>query len=569
MSTPRFARGTKGRLFVYLGIVVFIGVVIYFFQLQLQELQQKSDKCQQQQESLSAQLQVIFEYKLRLEKSLQQDKADHRQMREELQARVEEEKQLREKENLESINKYTSLQQQYKLLQSQHEDLTDECNKLRVTQLQGLEERSKLESAVQAVQQELEQFHIAKEKEMESLKSQFLRLEVENDRLEKQNKELASHTQDFTSRANHLEKENIQLKNEITELKKSLKSCQIDLNGPAELKTVKVAESPATREKSKVQSIPSPSSSPVAVIPEEINLRVLQEPSKQGASEKVSQSMQKSTTPQINPDAVLSHEKTANVVPVPPPQEQADKQPLDSPVGARPSAKENDGEQAAKDSPHDANGEGAMAAPQWENAANVIPNQPPFNAQHGLIESINNWNKSPQLRFNIPAGVVPAPRGYGLNNAENVVHPPEDENAANNVGNEANGWPWRYKHWAGGPQPVAQMHNNIRLGGDEDNEVGDNPLNQRNDDLGLQREKYNNNRANGQDVQRRRQLAEPRRNAAGIREDNRVGGEEDKEIPRQVHNPYEYNAEYEKDHQRGDLQLEEGEEDGKQARHIA
>jgi len=52
---------------------------------------------------------VIFEYKLRLEKSLQQEKADHRKTHEELEKRADSEK--------EANNKHSALQQQYKLLQ--------------------------------------------------------------------------------------------------------------------------------------------------------------------------------------------------------------------------------------------------------------------------------------------------------------------------------------------------------------------------------------------------------------------------------------------------------------------
>lgn len=59
---------------------------------------------------------VIFEYKIRLEKSLQQEKNDHQQMKEDLQSKVAEEKILKDKTLLESMNKYTSLQQQHKLL---------------------------------------------------------------------------------------------------------------------------------------------------------------------------------------------------------------------------------------------------------------------------------------------------------------------------------------------------------------------------------------------------------------------------------------------------------------------
>lgn len=52
---------------------------------------------------------VVFEYKLRLEKSLQQEKAEHRKTHEELEERANGEK--------EANNKHSALQQQYKILQ--------------------------------------------------------------------------------------------------------------------------------------------------------------------------------------------------------------------------------------------------------------------------------------------------------------------------------------------------------------------------------------------------------------------------------------------------------------------
>ncbi|XP_068084326.1 Golgi integral membrane protein 4-like [Anabrus simplex] len=230
---------------------------------------------------------LIFEHSLSLEKFLRQAKADHRQAKAELQARVDQEKKLRKEINLKSVDKYMSLLKQYRLLQSQHEELTNECNTLRLTQLKGLEVKRKLESAVQTVRQELELLYVAKEKEMQSLKSHSLRLEGENDRLQKQNMELATHVQDLANHPNLLEKNINQCNHKITELKKSLMRCQIDLNRHAELKTVKVSKRPATKEKGKVQNIPSPSPSPIAVIPEEVNVQDSKEKSKQGASGKV------------------------------------------------------------------------------------------------------------------------------------------------------------------------------------------------------------------------------------------------------------------------------------------
>ncbi|CAG2064331.1 unnamed protein product, partial [Timema podura] len=158
----------------------------------------------------------IFEYKLRLEKSLQQEKADHRQTRDDLTARVNEEKQFREKETQESMNKYTSLQQQYKILQSQHEDLSDECTKIRASHLQSIEDNAKLEAQLQAVQSELKQIQSSKEKDLESLKSQYMDLENETNRMSKRYTALSIEAQETNSQLAHYKKEHLQLKREAS-----------------------------------------------------------------------------------------------------------------------------------------------------------------------------------------------------------------------------------------------------------------------------------------------------------------------------------------------------------------
>jgi hypothetical protein len=60
MTAPRISRGTKNRVFLYIGVVIFVGitvVIIHETQTRMDSMQKISDKCQQQQESLAAQLQ--------------------------------------------------------------------------------------------------------------------------------------------------------------------------------------------------------------------------------------------------------------------------------------------------------------------------------------------------------------------------------------------------------------------------------------------------------------------------------------------------------------------------------
>lgn len=109
---------------------------------------------------------VISEYKKNLEKSLNQEKADHRQTKEQLQAQMNDEQQLRDKENLENVNKYKALQQQYNMLKSEHEDLNEVCNKARSEQAICVESRSHLEAQLATLNQEQE----IKDTQVDSLK---------------------------------------------------------------------------------------------------------------------------------------------------------------------------------------------------------------------------------------------------------------------------------------------------------------------------------------------------------------------------------------------------------------
>ncbi|XP_063223661.1 Golgi integral membrane protein 4-like isoform X6 [Bacillus rossius redtenbacheri] len=346
MSSTRFIRGMKSRYFLYISGISLIGVVIYLYrgvQIHLEDVRRTSEKCQQQQESLSAQLQVVFEYKLRLEKSLHQEKSEHMQTKQELQKKFEEEKQLRERENLESSNKYSALLQQHKLLKSQHEDLNDECSKVRASQLQSLEEISKLESQLQAVQSELRQFQAVKEKDVESLKRQ---------------------------------------------LEECRSKCEADANAALLRKSESenVLPQPGAVKASELKG--QSSSSPVVPNQQQQD-NVLQLPDSHPAADKLTS---KSTTPEINPDAILSQERAGvnagggNVVPVPPPQDDVE------PAAA---AQDEADQQVKEEEKKGVEGEGVGPAPERSNVPQHIPQQPPYVANHV-------WQ-------NVPPGVVPVP----------------------------------------------------------------------------------------------------------------------------------------------------------------
>ncbi|XP_034254941.1 Golgi integral membrane protein 4-like isoform X2 [Thrips palmi] len=179
MTSSRLVRSTKGRLFAGLGVLTLFAGVIFLYhstRVELDEVRNAHSKCRQEQDSLAAQVQVISEYKKNLEKSLNQEKAEHRQTKEELQSRMNDEQQLRDKENLENVNKYKALQQQYKLLQSEHEDLNELSNKAKAEQASCSEAVSRMSAQLASMRQE----QLTKDTEASSLKLKFLRLEEEN-----------------------------------------------------------------------------------------------------------------------------------------------------------------------------------------------------------------------------------------------------------------------------------------------------------------------------------------------------------------------------------------------------
>lgn len=60
---------------------------------------------------------VIVEHKLKLERSLEDEKHEHLKTKEELNALIQDEKQLRDKQNVDSMNRYNEIEQNHVILQ--------------------------------------------------------------------------------------------------------------------------------------------------------------------------------------------------------------------------------------------------------------------------------------------------------------------------------------------------------------------------------------------------------------------------------------------------------------------
>ncbi|XP_066601674.1 Golgi integral membrane protein 4-like isoform X1 [Prorops nasuta] len=230
MSSSLLGRGRGGRLAVYggCGVVMILLVVLYRAATsEMARLRELHMVCAHQQEALATQLQVIFEYKNRLEKSLAEEKSSIQAVKQELQERASREKTLRDKDSIEATQRFNSLQQKYNLLQTEHEDVKDECKK---SQMQALKENGKLESTLQDLRSKLRLAQENKEKSMEHLKSKYMELENDKSMLEDKYNDLIKNNGNVNSTIEHLRKEVFQLQ---TELEDSKKSCKVTSQGPS------------------------------------------------------------------------------------------------------------------------------------------------------------------------------------------------------------------------------------------------------------------------------------------------------------------------------------------------
>ncbi|XP_058058537.1 uncharacterized protein LOC131209476 [Anopheles bellator] len=169
------ARAGRSRLLICLGLLLLmVGFLTVFHnsQQQLDELRQLGLRCEQQQKSVQAQMEVVVDQKLRLENSLASERMINEANRKELKQKAKEEKEEHSKTSMEANIRYASLQQQCNLVKSQLGDLTEECShskkqqseeinslRLKVSELQGKVHRYQHESAndVEHLKAQLEQ----------------------------------------------------------------------------------------------------------------------------------------------------------------------------------------------------------------------------------------------------------------------------------------------------------------------------------------------------------------------------------------------------------------------------
>lgn len=210
MTTSRVIRGTRAKVFLYIcAILIIVGIVACYNNTlsQLDDVKKANDICHQQEENLSTQLQVISDYKQRLEKSLKSAQSDHHQIKLNLENQLKEERSKYENEANDMKLKLGSVQQHLNLLQTQYDDYKEEMDK---SQKQQQEEIGNLEARISELLEEQKKLRSSRE----NLKLQFDQLVNEKEKLEKQ-------VQDNQNKRNdeELKNENVILKEEIKQLK--------------------------------------------------------------------------------------------------------------------------------------------------------------------------------------------------------------------------------------------------------------------------------------------------------------------------------------------------------------
>lgn len=114
-------------------------------------------RCEQQQDSLTEQLSI-------LEKKFKSERQKYQSFKDNLERDAKEQSEGKEKTVRETNNKLASLQQHYKLLKSQNDDLNEECGKTKAKQLTEIND---LQSKIKSLQNQHEQLIKQKDKDIE------------------------------------------------------------------------------------------------------------------------------------------------------------------------------------------------------------------------------------------------------------------------------------------------------------------------------------------------------------------------------------------------------------------
>ncbi|XP_077644240.1 uncharacterized protein LOC110470343 isoform X2 [Lonchura striata] len=166
------------------------GVFLYnHLQQKVRSAEALAQKYKQQQEALSAQLQVVYEHRSRLERSLQKERGEHKKTKEDFLVYKLEAQEALNKEKQDSMNRYGALSSQHKILKNQHDDVKKQLLDLQLQHNSlKLEHRKSLESQ----SQKLAQLQQEKDSEVTNLQDTVFKLREESKLLRKAHQEVHS-----------------------------------------------------------------------------------------------------------------------------------------------------------------------------------------------------------------------------------------------------------------------------------------------------------------------------------------------------------------------------------------
>ncbi|XP_062449361.1 Golgi integral membrane protein 4-like [Rhea pennata] len=201
MGTSMCSRRQKGLLQTGFCLVALAclgsGVFMYnHLQQKVRNAEALAQKYKQQQEALSAQLQVVYEHRSRLERSLQKERGEHKKTKEDFLVYKLEAQEALNKEKQDSMNRYGALSSQHKILKNQHEDVKKQLLDLQLQHNSlKLEHRKTLETH----SQKYAQLQQEKDSEVTNLQDTIFKLREESKLLRKAHQEV--HSQLLNSQA--------------------------------------------------------------------------------------------------------------------------------------------------------------------------------------------------------------------------------------------------------------------------------------------------------------------------------------------------------------------------------
>ncbi|XP_051727695.1 Golgi integral membrane protein 4b [Ctenopharyngodon idella] len=200
-------------------------MISYEMHKELKKTEATALKYQQHQESLSAQLQVVYEHHSKLEKSLQKERLEHKKAEEDFLVFKRESQKALNKEKQDSSYRLKALQTEHQILKSQHEDLKMQYYELQEKhQNQGQDHERVLDEH----RLEIDNLQREKEVEISRLKENVYNLREENRQLRKAHQDIYTQLLDVQEQHKNLQASKDHLTLTLEDHKNALVAAQVE-----------------------------------------------------------------------------------------------------------------------------------------------------------------------------------------------------------------------------------------------------------------------------------------------------------------------------------------------------